>query len=555
MQNKSKPKATAKTVKANKKNYTFLIILALVMLLITVLRLRLLSIPLERDEGEYAYIGQLILQGIPPYEIAYNMKFPGTYYMYAFFMSIFGQTIKGVHAGLLIMNLTSIFLIFFLVKKLINEYAALVSATAFAFLSLGMNILGFAGHATHFVIVPALAGTLFLYKALKENKMIHYFLSGIFLSLAPIMKQQGILFCVFGALIMLINFYIQRKDAILINVKRFLIFALGGIIPVVLTFIVLKMYGVFDKFWFWTIVYAQSYETAVKFNDAMILFNYSFFPLAGDFYFIWIISGLGLITMFFHPLLKKNFKLTFIILFLIFSCLSVCPGFYYRQHYFITVLPAISILFGIFISYLYELSLKDKKYNALKIVSFILFVLPFIVGISSQKNYLFKMKPNAICDSIYGSNPFTQSLTIAKYIKANSDDSDKVAVLGSEPQICFYANRHSATGYIYTYGLMEVHENSLKMQKEMINEIEKAKPKFFVVVNVPTSWLVQPGSEKFIFNWIDPYLQKNKYMIAGIADIYSNATVYKWNEEAYSYKPGSESYILIFKKSEENKTK
>ena len=29
-------------------------------------RIRLLDIPLERDEGEYAYTGQLLLQGIPP---------------------------------------------------------------------------------------------------------------------------------------------------------------------------------------------------------------------------------------------------------------------------------------------------------------------------------------------------------------------------------------------------------------------------------------------------------------------------------------------------------
>lgn len=35
--------------------------------------------PLERDEGEYAYAGQLMLQGIPPYQLAYNMKLPGTY--------------------------------------------------------------------------------------------------------------------------------------------------------------------------------------------------------------------------------------------------------------------------------------------------------------------------------------------------------------------------------------------------------------------------------------------------------------------------------------------
>jgi hypothetical protein len=65
------------------------------------IRIRLLGVPLERDEGEYAYAGQLILQGVPPYTLAYNMKFPGTYAAYAAIMSIFGQTITGIHLGLL----------------------------------------------------------------------------------------------------------------------------------------------------------------------------------------------------------------------------------------------------------------------------------------------------------------------------------------------------------------------------------------------------------------------------------------------------------------------
>ncbi len=44
--------------------------------LVIVIRIRLLGIPLERDEGEYAYAGQVMSQGIPPYKRAYNMKFP-----------------------------------------------------------------------------------------------------------------------------------------------------------------------------------------------------------------------------------------------------------------------------------------------------------------------------------------------------------------------------------------------------------------------------------------------------------------------------------------------
>lgn len=530
--------------------YRVRIALAVLMLFIAFIRIRLINIPLERDEGEYAYMGQLILQGVPPYEIAYNMKFPGTYYMYAFFMSIFGQTTTGVHAGLLLMNLSSILLIFLLVKKLLDDYAAIVSASAFAFLSVGMNILGFAGHATHFVIVPALAGAIFLYQAVKGNKLLHYFLAGMLLSFAPIMKQQGILFCAFGTIVMLGNFYFQRQDTLRVQAKRFLFFALGGILPVALLFLFLKLAGVFDQFWFWTIVYARSYETAVGLKDALLLFKASFFHLASDFILIWIFAGFGAVAIFLHPKLKKNFKSFFIISFFVFSFLSVCPGFYFRQHYFVTLLPALAILFGVFISFLYEVSLNNNKCRIAKFASYALFLIPIIIGTAAQKDYLFKMNPDAICEKAYGGNPFTQSVPIAAYVKANSRERDKIAVLGSEPQICFYANRRSATGYIYTYGLMEIHEHSLKMQKEMVREIEKGNPRFLIWVNVPTSWLAQSGSEKYIFNWINPYLQKNSYMIAGVADMYANTTIYKWDDEARNYKTGSNSFILIFKKSD-----
>src|SRR2546429_3690358 len=87
--------------------------------LVIAIRIRLLGIPLERDEGEYAYSGQLILQGIPPYKLAYNMKFPGTYAAYALIMSMFGQTIYGIHVGLLLVNAATVALVFFLGRRVI----------------------------------------------------------------------------------------------------------------------------------------------------------------------------------------------------------------------------------------------------------------------------------------------------------------------------------------------------------------------------------------------------------------------------------------------------
>ncbi len=67
------------------------VFLGLILLFVVVVRTRLLGFPLERDEGEYAYLGQLIRHGIPPYSIAYSMKLPGAYFMYALIMSLFGR--------------------------------------------------------------------------------------------------------------------------------------------------------------------------------------------------------------------------------------------------------------------------------------------------------------------------------------------------------------------------------------------------------------------------------------------------------------------------------
>ena len=61
--------------------------LVVVLALVAWARVRLLSVPFERDEGEYGYMAQLINQGVPPYVEAYNMKLPGTYVMYALFLS------------------------------------------------------------------------------------------------------------------------------------------------------------------------------------------------------------------------------------------------------------------------------------------------------------------------------------------------------------------------------------------------------------------------------------------------------------------------------------
>src|SRR4030095_9768169 len=235
----------------------------IVFTLVVAIRIRLLGIPLERDEGEYAYAGQLMLQGIPPYKLAYNMKFPGTYAAYALIMSIFGQTISGIQLGLLLINVATGALVFFLGRRLINETAGLVAAASYALLSISPTVLGFAAHATHFVMVPVLGGMLLLLDQRAEARFGRLFVSGLLFGLAVVMKQPGIFFALFAVVYLMMK-EIRRELREKEWFVRTLVFSGGVILPFATTCLLMFCAGVFREFWFWTVDYAQQYGSLVR---------------------------------------------------------------------------------------------------------------------------------------------------------------------------------------------------------------------------------------------------------------------------------------------------
>jgi len=162
------------------------------------IRIHLAGFPLERDEGEYAYAGQLILHGIDPYRYCYSMKLPGTASAYALLMAAFGQNPVGVHLGLLLVNSASCLLLYLLVARLFGRLAGVAASATFALLSLQPVVLGFAGHATQFVVMPAIAGILLLLLAIASEKRWLLFCSGFCLGVSFLMKQPGALFIVFA---------------------------------------------------------------------------------------------------------------------------------------------------------------------------------------------------------------------------------------------------------------------------------------------------------------------------------------------------------------------
>ena len=508
---------------------------------------------LERDEGEYAYAGQLILQGIPPYKLAYNMKFPGTYAAYAVIMSIFGQTITGIHLGLLLVNAATIVLIFFLGRQLVNSTLGLAAAMSYAVLSVSPSVLGLASHATNFVMLPVLGGTLMILKLSEQDRHVsrRLFTSGLLFGIGLLMKQPALFFVLFGATYLLQKDLRQRLTLKRILLRN-LIFWIAAITPFGITCLILWHAGILDKFWFWTVSYASQYGNFVigeissgrwPLSRVAQVSVGSITGAIGAGWMLWALAGLGLIVGLWDR--KSRASTGFLFGLLAFSALAVCQGLYFRPHYFIMILPAVSLLVGVAMS-----KLSDLLTGHTTVVRFIpLFLLAAALSLPmlGDKRIFFEVSPADACRIIYPENPFAESVRIGDYLRQHTGPDDTIAVLGSEPQIYFYSHRHSATGYIYTYGLMEPQKYAQQMQQEMIREIERTSPKYLVSVVIFYSWLWRPESDQSILTWANEYTAQN-YTVAGFVNMVAPDKTDYYFDGVPQTVPQLGKYILIYQR-------
>jgi hypothetical protein len=488
-----------------------------VLAVVALARLRLLNFPLERDEGEYAYAGQLILQGIPPYELAYNMKFPGTYLAYAGLMALFGQTPAGIHLGLLVMTTATALMLFWLGKKMLDEMAGVAAATSYAVLAASPSMLGFAGHATHFCAFFVTAGFCFMWQARQKENWRTLAAGGALFGAAVLMKQHAVIIAAWAGLSFAFGKFFLAKEAFTKRLAAVAVYGFSMLTPLALCCLWLWRAGVFGKFKFWTMDYAREYAAGVPLAYAPQLFWHGFSWVITSGILLWLVAFGGLALVWLDARWKHS--RVWLLGFCGASALAVCPDFYFRKHYFLIALPALALLAGATVSGLRHWWREKPRASSLgdwPAWSYALFV---VISIITSAGVWFQLPLAALARDLYGGDPLPEAEIVAKFISENSAPADRVAILGSEPEIYFLAHRHSATGYIYTYALMEPQPFALQMQHEMIADLEATAPEFIVFTYNVMSWNKRPYSDLTLFNWWDNY--KTNYTLVGMTDIVS----------------------------------
>ncbi|MDR3681833.1 MAG: glycosyltransferase family 39 protein [Flavipsychrobacter sp.] len=547
------PKAKRPLLPAGSK-WVYLSMLACILLFTAVCRLRLLDVPFERDEGEYAYAGQELLKGIPPFVSTHHVKLPGMYGMNAVFIFIFGHSIHAIHLGLLLCNLFCIVFCYAIARKLFDSISGVFAALVFALFTLSRATFGFTGNAEHFVLLFSLPAIWLLLRATDKFVIVpvpkiktELFCAGLLFGLAYMMKQHALYFVLFA-----VAYCIYKAVTTRLIGKRLLfltyglVFAGGVGIPILVLCLIFRGLHLFDTFWWWTFYYPRTYVTQIPLSYAWLTFKTSFKPIWHDNWPVLILSFTGgLATV----LLRKPKHKFFLLVLTVLSTLMVAAGLYFYPHYFLNAAPVLALLAG---AGIYALNDLLQQKDAALLRNGVWFILPvvMVLMVFINRDYYFNDDGETTSRTVYGGNIFPESIKIGEYLQQHTRPTDKIAIFGSEPQIYFYANRSAATGYIYTYEMTKDHPYVSTFQKQMADEVAACNPVYVVMVNISMSWFATPVEhlDNYIFEWANKYIAAN-YIVTGMVDVrYPDPSVVEFDRPDGNYQHNQDSYVLIFKR-------
>jgi 4-amino-4-deoxy-L-arabinose transferase-like glycosyltransferase len=534
------------------------VLLAAVALLACAVRYRLLDVPLERDEGGFAYIGQLILDGIPPYAEAYDYKPPGLYLLYASFILLFGASPAGIHAGLLLASLGSMALVFLLARRWSDAAGGVAAAFILQVLLVSPPVLGFAAHATHFVVFWALAGWLILDVALDRRSRGGCLAAGAALGCALLMKQPGVTFLLAAAALPFTDRAGRGRDegasagvagergGLTLAFAASGLVVAGALLPMAAAAIWLSAASALDDALYWVVTYPSLVASGAGVTGLVPRIARNWIEASGSFMPLWI-AGAACAALLLAAKARTGLPRARRVRFALFCAASVAAliaGYETRPHYFILIIPALALASGLTLARAAGTARAPWRRRLVMLVPAALAA----VGVAYERPYFFSARPDEISRSIYAPNQFADAGEIASFIRGAAAGDDRVAVLGSEPEILFLSGRRSATRQIFTNFFREGHGMGAEMEAGMIRELDSARPAVIVVVNQGFSWGAKPRKDWPVMRWAAEYTALHCELAGTVTPVSADSSRFLWGAEARADPGADAAPVVIYRR-------
>ena len=475
--------------------------LSLIVILTAAIRLPLLNIPFERDEGEYAYIAWRLGQHELPYRDWVDQKPPGVFWVYRFALSLPLEPVRGVHAVALLFSVASACALFFLARRFMGIFWAGAAAILFAALSADPWIEGTAANTEIFMVLSLILSLLAFLRAEPEGRRgkIFMLLCGALIGASALFKQVA--FVNWPFLTALYPVYISREKRFQ-QTLSFVAWSAAGAAVVwcpVLVFFFLR-HGladfIYDAFTH-NLEYVNAVPLSMRGNNCARTLEILFRTQAAA----WLFAFAG-----FAALLKSGRGRLFLLLagWFTASFLGTSASGYFFPHYFQQLLPALALAAALGAEALCSSRFAAAMPSLVRrsLTALLLAALPAI----SFYPFIFKLTPAQAVSKIYPANFFAEMPALAKRLAQVTKPDDRVFIFGAEPELLFYARRVSATRYIFLFPLYGPYADARKNQLAAAAEITANHPA--AALYLPNGLFFGKGTDQYFTRWTLFYFRK-----------------------------------------------
>ena len=428
------------------------------------------------DEGVYQVLGIGIKAGRLLYRDIFDNKPPFLYLLYSLVSS--DQFL--IRLISLIFGLLSVWIFFYLAKKLFADAKASYIATTLFAVLFGLPLIeGNIANAENFMLLLNILAGYLVFKSLDlktiTHKSIILILAGVLLSFSFLFKIVAVFdFAAFFAFLFFVNYSkslmdIFRIDALIKEFKNLSPLIIGFLIPTVLVILFFILNHAFSDFLTATLFSNIGY---VGYGNKLII------PQG---FLILKLILLGAFSLFvFYKRRSFGNSFTFVSLWLAFSVFNA----YFSQrpytHYVLVLLPSFCLMIGLFI-----LNKKFSKLSGiLTIATFITILLSFnfyVKTIFYYPNFISFITGNQNVNSYQ--KFFDQSTPlnyeIANYINLYAKPKDNVFLWGNNAQVYYLTNKLPPGKYTVAYHITSYKDGISNTQKGLsLNQ-----PRFIVIMS------------------------------------------------------------------------
>jgi len=479
---------------------TILVVVGLILITAAV-RIPLLGVPLERDEGEYAYIAWRLGHNELPYRDWVDQKPPAVFWAYRAALASPLDPIRAVHLAALLFSAASSCALFFLALRFMNRFWAFMAAAVFTLLSADPFAQGTAANTEVFMLLPLILSQIaFLKAADNPRNVLLIIVCGALTGIAIAFKQVAALnWFLLIALYPIFAAAEKRRR----NSLAFAAWSIAGVVAV----------AGFVAVYFWihhgltelvdnVFTHNLEYIGAMTWSDRLQFCSETLTKLARTEVLAWIFSAAGLIALI---VAGKGKWFAFLAGWLITSTIGVSASGYFFPHYFQQLLPPLALISVFGALWLSELRPWRSSWIPGALFSLLLALLP----LKTLWPFWFSYTPADAVRAIYPGNFFAEMPEFAARIAQVTSSEQRVFVFGAEPELLFYAQRVSATRYIFLFPLYGPYRNAREKQIAAADEIQRVAPA--AAVYVPNDLFFNPGSDQYFTEWSLSYLEQNFY--------------------------------------------